>query len=93
MQTIYIISSGTFYRPIDTPQGKKGYVAEITFWYAPSFIEEKIPNVSKVFESQAEADDFLSKELHRLFTETKYCFRDYNARTKSVNIYNKPATD
>lgn len=85
MQTIYIVSSGSFYRPVDTPAGKAGWVAEINFFYAPSFDGKKIPNIQQTFATQAEADEFIGKELHKLFTKTEYRFRDYNARTRPIN--------
>ena len=86
MQTIYIVSSGSFYRPIETPMGKAGWVGEINFWYAPNFEGEKIPNISKVFPTQAEADEFVGKELHKLFHNSKNTFRDYTTRTSPINI-------
>ena len=87
MQTIYIISSGSFYRPVDTPMGKKGWVGEINFWYAPTFEGERIPNISKVFDTQDEADEYVSKELFRMCHDnSKYIFRDYAYKTKPINI-------
>ena len=86
MQTIYIVSSGSFYRPVDTPAGKAGWVAEINFWYAPNFDGKKIPNISKIFDNQPEADEFISQELYRLFHSSKYRFRDYNTNTRPINI-------
>ena len=80
MQTIYIVSSGSFYRPIDTPMGKYGWVGEITFWFPPTFEGPKIPNISMVFGTQEEADEFVNKKLFELFHEEKYRFRDYDAR-------------
>ena len=86
MQTIYIVSSGSFYRPVETPMGKAGWVGEINFWYAPNFEGEQLPNISKVFDTQAEADEFVGKELFRLFHSEKYRFRDYGVRTIPVNV-------
>lgn len=86
MQTIYIVSSGSFYRPTETPAGGPGWVGEITFWYAPLFTGEKIPNISKTFSTQAEADDFVYQELLKLFQNKEYKIRDYNGNTRPITV-------
>lgn len=86
MQTVYIISSGSFYRPVRTPMGNRGWVGEINFWYSPAFDGEKIPNISKTFRTQEAADKFVSKELFKLFRKQQYRFRDYGARTVPRDI-------
>lgn len=78
MQTVYIVSSGSFYRPFDTPAGKAGWVGEITLWYPPNFSGEKIPNISESFNTKKEADEFVSKRLFKLYDEPEYRFRDYS---------------
>ena len=77
MQIVYIVSSGSFYRPVDTPAGKAGWTGEITLWYPPNFSGKKIPNISKTFNTQKEADEFVNKTLFSLYDNPDYRFRDY----------------
>jgi hypothetical protein len=80
MQTIYIVSSGSFYRPVDTPAGKAGWIGEIVFWYPPDFSEKKIPTISQVFDTKKEADEFVIEELFKLYDNPEYRFRDYSSK-------------
>ena len=84
------MSSGSFYRPVDTPAGKAGWVAEITFWFAPNYKGRKMSNISKIFETQSEADEFVGRELYRLFHSQTYRFRNYADRMKPVSINQSP---
>ena len=86
MKTVYIVSSGSFYRPVETPMGKSGWVGEINFWYSPAFDGAKLPNISKTFTTKDEADEFVNRELFKLFHNQQYRFRDYGARTSSRGL-------
>lgn len=61
-----IKTAGVFFRPQDTPAGKKGWWVEILFsypWYVKS--EDKF-DISKRFATKEEADEFYRQEIKRL---------------------------
>ena len=87
MQTVYIVSSGSYYRPVETPSGKAGWVGEVTFWFPPSFEGEKFPNITKTFNNQNEADAFVEEELFKFFHDEEYKFLDYGTKMLSRSIF------
>lgn len=80
-QNLYVMSNGAFYRPIDTPAGKAGWVGEITFWYSSIYTGEKIPDISKVFNTKDEAEAFVRKELHKLCDNPEYKVRGFKMKS------------
>lgn len=76
-QKLYVISNGAFYRPVDTPAGKAGWVGEITFWYSNLYEGERLPNIQKVFTTQKEAESFVRAELYKLCNNPEYKVRGF----------------
>lgn len=82
MKTLYIISSGAYHRPIDTPAGKAGWVGEITFYR--NNLDPKIVNredISQTFKTEEEAKKFVSKTLRALYDNGLFRVRGYARRS------------
>ena len=65
-------TAGVFYRPIDTPAGKKGWYVEIFFSYPWYVRDENKKDISKRFDTKSEADEFYADKMNRL--EKKHVF-------------------
>lgn len=79
-QNIYVVSNGAFYRPVDTPAGKAGWVGEITFWYSKLYEGEKLPDIQQVFETKEQAERFVRRELHKLCENPEYKVRGFKMK-------------
>lgn len=56
-------TAGVFYRPIDTPAGKKGWYVEIFFSYPWYVCDENKKDISKQFDTKEEADKFFAEKM------------------------------
>ena len=56
-------TAGVFYRPIDTPAGKKGWYVEIFFSYPWYVRDENKEDISKRFDTKTEADNFVAEKM------------------------------
>lgn len=65
-------TAGVFYRPIDTPAGKKGWYVEIFFSYPWYVSDENKQDISKRFDTKEEADNFFAEKMKCL--EKKHIF-------------------
>ena len=76
---VFILSHGVFYRPCDTPAGRKGWVGEITFYH-----NKKMPYVLKkepiqgCFDTKEEAEEFLRHERYKLIHDNTIQLRQYS---------------
>lgn len=95
MKQIVILSDGVWRRPQDTPAGKAGWIAEITFFSDP-FLPYIKPheNIIERFETKEEADSFLKKELYKLYTTNPERVKHYvnESRTKDdIETHREPS--
>lgn len=82
MKTLYIMTSGAFHRPIDTPAGKAGWVGEITFYrnnLDPRIVNR--PDITENFDTEDDAKRFVSKTLHALYNQDEFRVRGYARRS------------
>ena len=82
MKTLYIMTSGAYYRPIDTPAGKAGWVGEITFYrnnLDPRIVNK--PDITKIFDTEDKAKRFVSKTIHALYNQDEFRVCRYASRS------------